>query len=185
MDLGVKDGTVRLCEYDPEWAAEAARMISRLEKLLAGQDIYEYQHVGSTAVPGMPAKPIIDIAAAIMDESVVERCRPLLEADGFGYYGKIKDDDWMYYTGHPGMKDHTHHIHFVTAGSEVWTNYLAFRDYLTAFPEAAGKYEEVKRMAARKMPGQREEYQMEKESVIREILDSAIRWWNEKNETSH
>ena len=91
----------------------------------------------------------------------------------------------MYYTGHPGMKDHTHHIHFVTAGSEVWINYLAFRDYLTAFPEAAGKYEEVKRMAARKMPGQREEYQKEKDSVIREILDSAIRWWNEKNETSH
>lgn len=181
MELGLVEGTVKLCEHDSEWADEAARTIEYLKQLLKDQDILEYQHVGSTSINGIPAKPIIDIAAAISDESVVEKCKDTFEAEGFKYLGKVQDDDWMYYIGHPGQNDRTHHVHLVTAGSRTWKAYIAFRDYLNTFPDEAKKYEDIKRKAAEQNINKRKEYHKMKSPVIDELEMKAIEWFDAKD----
>ena len=122
LDLGVVNGTVRLLEHNPCWKDEAERMIRELQTYLNGDDIFGFQHVGSTSIPGIPAKPIIDIAVAVRGEESVEKYRQVMEDRGFTYLGKVDTDDWMYYIGHPGKNDRTHHIHFITAGSRTWEN---------------------------------------------------------------
>ena len=182
MELGVVEGTVRLAEHDPAWADEAKRMIAYLKEILVGQDIYDYQHVGSTSIRNIPAKPIRDIAVAIKDESVVEKCRKSMTDAGFQYLGEISADDWMYFTGHPGQNDRTHHIHFVTAGSEAWIYYLAYRDYLNADQEAAAKYAALKRELTEKYKDQRRTYHEMKVPLIEELQKEAIRWWRFERE---
>ncbi|MBR2258873.1 MAG: GrpB family protein [Blautia sp.] len=177
MELGVVNGTVRLAEHDPAWAEEAARMIAHLQEILRDPDILEYQHVGSTAIRGILAKPIVDIAAAIRDYSVVERWRDRLEAEGFQYLGKVTDDDWMYHIGHPGRNDRTHHLHFVTAGSARWIKYVSFRDYLNAVPAAAERYGNLKRSLAETLAGERKQYHAAKVSLIDELEAEAFAWW--------
>lgn len=182
MELGVIEGTVRLAEHDPEWAEEAKRTIACLKDLLKGQEISDYQHVGSTSIISIPAKPIIDIAVAIKDESVVGKCEKVMTDAGYKYLGKIADDDWMYYIGHPGQNDRTHHIHFVTQGSDAWIGYLAFRDYLNANPAAAKKYEDTKRALAKELQNERKKYRDGKGVVVDELEKEALKWWNSKQE---
>lgn len=184
MELGVVEGTVRICEHDDAWAGEAQRTIEYYKELLKDQDISEYQHVGSTAIKGIPAKPIIDIAAAIKDESVVEKCRQTLLDAGYKYLGKVNDDDWMYYTGHPGQNDRTHHLHLVTEGSLQWLNYVAFRDYLNAFPEKAKIYEDLKRKLAATMADKRKEYHDMKIPVINQLQEESYVWWENRKENN-
>ena len=96
MDLGVKNGTVRILEHDPKWADEASRMINHLKTFLTGDDFLDFEHVGSTAIKGIPAKPIVDIAVAIKDESVVEKYKDIMLENGFTFLGKVTDDQKNY-----------------------------------------------------------------------------------------
>ena len=135
------------------------------------------QHVGSTAIEGIPAKPIIDIAVAIESPASVERYRAALEAEGFTYLGKVTDDDWMFHIGHPGRNDRTHHVHMITAGSRRWVLYLAFRDYLNAVPEAAKLYGDLKRELSGTMGDQRKLYHDKKAPLIDRLEADAFAWW--------
>ena len=176
MKLGVEDGKVSITDYDPAWVQEAQRMIGLLKSILTGPDIIDIQHVGSTAVRGLPAKPIIEIGVAVRSQDSVERYRPVLEANGFRYQGEIKPDDWMYYMSHPDRNDHTHHIHMITAGSSCWTDYLVFRDYLNAFPEEMKYYGDVNRKLSAATGNLRDLYQGQKFSYIEPIKERARKW---------
>ncbi len=179
MELGVTEGIVMLAEHDPRWREEAAKMIQMLQGFLTGPDFLDFQHVGSTAIHGIPAKPIIDIAVAIREPEVVDRWRPAMEERGFQYLRKVTDDDWMFFIGHPGQNDRTHHIHFVTAGSERWDRYIYFRDYLNAAPADAERYGSLKRTLAVEMPSERRAYNAGKEGLILELEEKARRWRRE------
>ena len=176
LDLGVVNGKVRLLEHDPRWKEEAERMIRELRTYLNGDDIFGFQHVGSTSIPGIPAKPIIDIAVAVKGEETVEKYRPVMEARGFTLLGKVNTDNWMYYIGHPGQNDRTHHIHFVTAGSKAWDNYINFRDYLTANEGPRKEYEELKRKLSEIKANERKAYHDLKEPLIKRLIAEAREW---------
>ena len=179
MELGVTEGVVRLAEHDPRWHGAAEAMIRRLREFLTGSDFLDFQHVGSTAINGIPAKPIVDIAVAIREPEAVARWRSVMEEHGFQYLRKVTEDDWMFYTGHPGQNDRTHHIHFVTAGSERWDRYIYFRDYLNAVPADAERYGSLKRALAVEMPSERRAYNAGKEDLILELEAKARRWRKE------
>ena len=177
---GPKRGTVRLCPHEEGWEREAEATIRQLRGLL-GDLAEDIQHVGSTSVPGIMAKPIIDIAVAVRSfEAVLER-REALEAAGF-YYRTDKIEDQLlfargsYYTGEG--EEQTHFVHVVLAGSEGWRDYLNFRDYLRAFPEEAGAYERLKLRLAAEHPEDmgREKYLEGKRDFIRGIIEKANAW---------
>ena len=182
--LGLKRGTVRLCPHEEAWEREAERTIGELWALL-GDLAADIQHVGSTSVRTIMAKPIVDIAvAAYSFEAVLDR-REALEAAGF-YYRTDKIEDQLlfacgsYYTGEG--EEQTHFIHVVLAGSDGWREYLNFRDYLRTFPDAAKEYEALKLRLASAYPedGGREKYLAGKHGFIRETLAKANAWAENK-----
>jgi len=135
--------TIAIVAYDPAWpdAFEAER--NRLQTALGALAV-RIDHHGSTAVPGLAAKPIIDIQIS------VERLQPIgayaapLERLGYVHVAH-PDDDRCPFFHRPADWPHTHHVHLVEAGGEEERRTLAFRDYLRAHAPAAREYERLKR----------------------------------------
>ena len=180
MTLGLKRGTVALAPHEPAWETEAKQTIEKLRRIL-GPLAEDIQHVGSTSVPSIMAKPIIDVAAAVKDFDAVLACVPLLERAGFYYRpGRL---EWQllfacgsFYEGTGELQ--THFIHVVRAGSAQWRDYINFRDYLIAFPEIAKAYEALKRRLAEEQPldAGRAHYLAGKEAFVAFQLCKATVW---------
>lgn len=179
--LGLKRGTVKLYDHEKEWEAEAQRTIERLKKIL-GESARDIQHVGSTAVPAIKAKPIIDIAvAADSFEDILAR-KEQLEKSGFYYRpgaqaslrGQLLFASGSYYDGTGDMQ--THFIHVVKTNSMDWINYINFRDYLISTPQAAKDYEKLKMSLAKQAPEDRgrEKYLKGKHDFIVYTLRKAL-----------
>ena len=144
MALGLKRGVVELADHDPEWEQIARDTIGRLWRVF-GSLAKEIQHIGSTAMVHIKAKPIIDIAVAVDDFDEVMRLIPALENEGFIHKSEIHDEWQVYFVCHDFENDiRTHNIHVVKSGGENWKDYLLFRDYLNNHPAKAHKYEVVK-----------------------------------------
>ena len=180
MTFGLKRGTVALVPHEPAWEAEAARTIEELKGILRDAAV-DIQHVGSTAIPAIQAKPIVDIAVAVRDFADINAKQAELEARGF-YRRSWNDEDQelfacgSYYDG-TGDKQ-THFIHVVLADGTEWRNYLNFRDYLNANPAEAKAYEALKLSLAAANPEDagREKYTAGKHDFVREILRKAEAW---------
>src|SRR5262252_1071206 len=139
---------IELHDYDPDWAAQFERECARLTHAL-GPMALRIDHHGSTAVPGLAAKPIIDIQISVASLKPLESyARPLALC---GYVHHPHDDDsFAPFFHRPASWPHSHHVHVVQAESDEARRTLAFRDYLCAHPESAREYESLKReLAAR------------------------------------
>ena len=179
MAIGLKRGTVRLAEHDPEWEQLARETIGRLRCVL-GSVAKDIQHVGSTSIPGIKAKPIIDIAVAVENFADVEKLSPALEAEGFLRRKWENDEQILFACGDyskPGGEQ-THFIHVVKADGVAWRDYLNFRDYLNATPSVAKEYEALKVKLANENPDDkgREKYLAGKYDFIEQTLRDALVW---------
>jgi GrpB-like predicted nucleotidyltransferase (UPF0157 family) len=132
-----------IVEYDPEWPIEFARERDRLMNAL-GAAALRIEHHGSTAVPGLAAKPIIDIQISVAHLQPLDVYGAPLERIGYVHFVHA-DDDRCPFFHRPAQWPHTHHVHVVQAGSEEERRTLAFRDCLRAHPDAARDYEALKR----------------------------------------
>ena len=178
--LGLRRGTVALYPHEAEWEAEAARTIARLKEILDGA-ASDVQHVGSTAIRSIMAKPIVDIAVAADDFGRVLALTGPLERAGFYYRPGSLEGQLLFACGsfYDGTGDsQTHFIHVVKAGGADWHNYVRFRDYLNANPAAAKAYEALKVSLARECPvdAGRERYLAGKHDFIRRTLRDAAAW---------
>ena len=137
---------VRIVPYDPAWPAEFEAERALLEPVLAPWLAGEIHHVGSTSVPGLGAKPVIDILAEV---SSLEESRAAIEPlRELSYWWFPYQEERMNWFCKPSPEHRTHHLHLVVPGSEAWREELAFRDALRAEPETARAYEELKRRLA-------------------------------------
>lgn len=169
--LGLKRGTVQLCEHEQAWEIEAQNTILRLKEIL-GAVIKDIQHVGSTSIPSIKAKPIIDIAIAIDDFEDVLLLEEELKKQGFYYRPKVDLGEQLlfasgsYYDGTGDLQ--THFIHIVKTGSMDWRNYINFRDYLNSTHAVAKVYEDLKVLLAKQAPvdNGREKYSRGKHDFI-------------------
>ncbi len=173
--LGLKRGTVKLCGHDTAWEQNAAETIIRLKAVLGGAAC-DIQHVGSTAVTGILAKPIIDIAAAVSDFGEVMRLVPALERAGFMYQTQDTAEDMLFVSGDLNADTRTHHIHLVRPESRQWHDYLHFRDYLNAKPDTAKAYEALKLGLMRAYKADRLAYTEGKAAFIGRTLRKARAW---------
>lgn len=174
--LGLKRGTVALRPHEPGWDAAAAQTVRQLRQIF-GPTAADIQHVGSTSIPAISAKPILDIAVAVRSLDAATPLLPDLEARGFHYRPQCGNaGEMLLVCGDFSADTRTHHIHIVTAGSAEWQNYLNFRDYLRAFPEKARAYQRVKESLAQQFPRNREAYTAGKAALIEQILRDASAW---------
>ena len=178
--LGLRRGTVALYPHDTEWEAEAARTIAALRAILGGA-AGDMQHVGSTAIRSIMAKPIVDIAVAADDFGRVLEKREPLERAGFYYRGDRLEGQLLFARGsfYDGSGDlQTHFIHMVPTDSRDWHDYIRFRDCLNANPSLAKEYESLKLTLAREAPvdGGRKLYLAGKHAFVQRTLQTAALW---------
>lgn len=141
--LGLKRGIVELCDHDKAWEQNAAQTIEKL-KVIFGNISTDIQHVGSTSIVNIKAKPIIDIAVAVNNFNEVMKLVPALEQSGFMHRQHNVVGDMLFVCGDRNTDIRTHHIHVVKSGSKEWYNYINFRNYLNAKPDVAKEYETQK-----------------------------------------
>lgn len=164
-NFGLHRGELRLVTVGPEWAQRYAVELDRLAAALRGAAL-DIQHVGSTAVPGLLAKPILDIAIAI--ESFEAGLALVDRMAGLGYRYRAENGIPGRHYFVRGSPCRTHHLHMLTLSSPQWAQHIRFRDRLLALPALALQYAELKRALVAQCAGQRELYQRQKASFIAE-----------------
>lgn len=175
MSIGMKRGTVYLEDHRAEWETEAARTAAVIGRILQS-GAADVRHVGSTSVKSIPAKPIIDIAAAVYDYEYVLSKKDALEAEGIIFRFDERPSQLLFVMGDFENDTRTHHIHVVKYGSREWEDYVNFSDYLNADSAAAEKYAALKKTLAAKYPNDRVAYTEGKSELIASLLDQARKW---------
>ena len=170
MKLGLRRGKVAVEPHDIEWESTAQQIIMTLKKLL-GTLIMDAQHIGSTSIKGICAKPILDIAVGVSDFHDIPEMIRRLEGNGFIYRGQDLPGQHLFVCGDDDVR--THHIHVVIHGSDEWDDYLNMRDYLNSHSEDAAAYSALKESLAKRYPDDRETYTAGKSEMIAEILAKA------------
>jgi GrpB-like predicted nucleotidyltransferase (UPF0157 family) len=162
------EAPVELVPYDPTWPARFAQERKRLERLLGPWLAGSIEHIGSTAIPGMLAKPIIDIMVPVAD---LDAARPAIAAaEGAGYVHYPYRADVMHWFCKPSAALRTHHLHLVPHDSRLWHERLAFRDRLRADGALAAEYAALKIALARRFCHDREAYTDAKGPFVARVL---------------
>ena len=167
--IGLERGTVRVVPSDDEWPAAFAQERHCLCQHI-GHLVLDIQHVGSTAVPGLAAKPIIDIAAAVASLTDVPRCRPLLIALGYLDRGDRGRKGGYVFVKERAPEVRTHHLHMITIDDPQWASYLLFRDRLRADAALRAEYASLKRKLQEPFAYDRGGYTGAKDTFIRRVL---------------
>ena len=175
MSIGMKRGTVYLEEHQVEWEENAKDTINVIKDVL-GDVAIDVQHVGSTSIKNIKAKPIIDIAVAVKDYEAVLEKRNQLECRDIIFRFDERPGQLLFVKGDFVADTRTHHIHVVQVDSLEWNNYLNFRDYLNSNESAAREYEKVKEKLADEFPDDRNAYLDGKGAVVSRLLDEAAKW---------
>jgi GrpB-like predicted nucleotidyltransferase (UPF0157 family) len=163
------DGPIHLAEYDPEWEAWFAREAERIRAVL-GTIAFQVEHVGSTSVPGLAAKPIIDIALTVADSSDEAAYVPAMEAAG--YQLRIREPDWFEHRLFKGP-DTDVNVHVFSAGCPEVDRMLQFRDHLRTDGADRALYERTKRELAARHWKYVQHYANAKTDVVAEIMARA------------
>jgi GrpB-like predicted nucleotidyltransferase (UPF0157 family) len=168
------DPAVRIVEYDPAWPRVAATEIARIGAAV-GEAAVRIEHVGSTAVPGLSAKPIIDLQLAVADVDARSLYVEPLEGLGYLFAPDPASPDFHFF-GLPAARPRTHHLHVCAAGSEDERRHLAVRDYLRAHPDEVSAYADLKRGLVARAPGDRLAYIEGKDPYVAALERRALAW---------
>jgi GrpB-like predicted nucleotidyltransferase (UPF0157 family) len=167
---------IEIVPYDPDWPsafqAEAARLRAALKTLALRID-----HHGSTAIPGLGAKPIIDIQVSVAALQPLSEYGARLEAIGYVHVPHA-DDSFCPFFHRPSRWPHSHHVHVVARGGSEERRTLAFRDYLRSHADVAREYEDLKRALAAQVvatdPESQEQYAAAKTDFIERVVTLAV-----------
>ena len=177
MSIGLKKDTVRLEPHQEEWDIEGERTCKKIKAIL-GDDIVDAQHVGSTSIKWICAKPIIDIAVAVRSFDDIMKHNDVLSENGIVYRRQDIPGQHLYRSGDLDHDVVTHFIHVVIFDSDAWHNYINFRDYMNAHEEDAKRYERLKIELCNQYPDDRDSYVGGKHELICNMLEKAKAWRN-------
>ena len=164
--------------YNLAWPQMFREEKEHLLSCLPNELIDRIEHFGSTAVPDLAAKPIIDILVEVTSlEEVKKRVVPVLESQGYDYFWRPAWDDdvppfYAWFIKRDANGNRTHHIHMVEHDFEHWDR-LLFRDYLIEHPETAREYQNLKYQLAKKYESNRIEYTKKKNDFIQKVTKLA------------
>jgi GrpB-like predicted nucleotidyltransferase (UPF0157 family) len=169
-NVGLEYGRVALVvDEDGAWPVAFERFADAIRASVPG-DAVRIEHVGSTAVPGLVSKPIIDIAIGLADATNVSDVRAKLERLGYEFRGDKGDQGGLLFVLEDAPKHRVAHLHVVRHGDPSWMRYLRFRDRLRSDAADRVAYAEVKLRLARQHPNDRAAYTAGKEAFITDVL---------------
>lgn len=163
---------VEVLPYDEAWPRAFVEWRARLDRALGGAAV-RIEHVGSTAVPGLAAKPVLDVQVSVEDVAAEAAYVPAIESAGLLL--RSRDQGHRYFRP-PAGTARSIHVHVCDAGSEWEREHLLFRDFLRAHGEAAAAYDRLKRQLAERYPDDRLAYTDAKTAFILDRLEEAERW---------
>ena len=174
---------VVIADYNPAWPAQFAEEAERIGAALGNDLIVTIEHFGSTAVPGLPAKPIIDLLVGVRSlPEARARAIPALESLGYAYWADDPAPDRLFFVkGLPPYGPRTHHVHLVDLsmsqdprlGNFTFADRLLFRDYLRVHPEEAQRYAALKRDLSAQFAEDREAYTNGKTDYVYGVMQKA------------
>lgn len=162
--------TLLVVPYDPVWPTafdeERVRLLNAFEGVEA-----RVEHIGSTAVPGLCAKPVLDLMLGVPSLDDVEARRAALEEIGYHYVSEYEEEmPERRYFRRPAERPRTHHLHCVVTGGPFWRRHLVFRDRLRSDPDTAAAYGALKRALAERHAGDRVAYTEAKRPFIEAVV---------------
>jgi GrpB-like predicted nucleotidyltransferase (UPF0157 family) len=167
------DEPVRVCDYDPAWPSRFADQRDQVSAVLAPWLAAPVEHIGSTSVPGLPAKPIVDMLAPVTSLSQAQGAVPPLQEDGWVFW---PEDPCRYYRLwflRPQPEARTYHLHVIEHGHPQARALLAFRDALRGDPGLRTGYAELKKHLAREHRGNRNAYTNAKADFVAGVVRAA------------
>jgi GrpB-like predicted nucleotidyltransferase (UPF0157 family) len=163
---------VCIAEYDRSWPQRFKEEEKLLREVIASFCSGSVEHIGSTAVEGLAAKPVIDIMVGVESLDASRPAIPILERVGYCYFPYRPTQ--MHWFCKPSPAIRTHHVHLVPFGNQLWVERIAFRDYLRAHSEVAREYGMLKRRLAQEFRLDREAYTDAKSSFVMAIVSLAL-----------
>jgi GrpB-like predicted nucleotidyltransferase (UPF0157 family) len=169
--LGLERGTVRLVPYDARWPSLFLAEVEKIRSTTGADLPLSIEHVGSTAIPGLAAKPILDLLGGYPQGANVSSYIDALSRAGYQHRGE---------QGIPGREffrrgePRSYHFHLAEKDGTFWREHLAFRDGLRAQPELRDAYAALKQQLAQKYPYDREAYIGGKTEFVRSVVDAAV-----------
>ena len=167
---------VEVSSYNERWPAMFEEEVKMLYHIF-GKEIISIHHIGSTSVPGLQAKPIIDIMPVVRDIYLIDSYNEAMREIGYIPKGENGIHGRRYFQ--KGGKKRTHHVHMFQVGSSNIKRHLAFRDYLRAHAEVKKRYGELKTQLAEQYPYDIESYIEGKNDLVKKIERKALQWKHE------
>jgi GrpB-like predicted nucleotidyltransferase (UPF0157 family) len=168
------DPAVRIVEYDPAWPALADAELRRIAAAL-GETVVRLEHVGSTAVPGLAAKPILDLQLSVVAIELRERYVEPLAQLGYLFVPAPESPDFHLFAK-PPERPRSYHLHVCEAGTEHEFRHLAVRDFLRTHDDEAARYAALKRQLVAQHPQDRLAYIDGKEKYVVALEARAVEW---------
>jgi GrpB-like predicted nucleotidyltransferase (UPF0157 family) len=164
---------IRVVPYDPDWVVRFEQERVLLERLLAPWLSGGVHHIGSTSVPGLAAKPILDMMAGVADLAAARPATAVLEGHGWVHAPHRPEAHWFYRPRPSVGPEHTHHLHLTQPGSALWRERLAFRDALRADPALREEYQALKLHLAQRRGDDGDGYTGDKRAFVARVLAPA------------
>ncbi|MDI3234235.1 GrpB family protein [Exiguobacterium antarcticum] len=161
--------------YQTSWADEFEQEAVRLRTVF-GERLLAVHHIGSTSVPGLSAKPILDILPVVDSLDGIEAFDAALEAIGYEAKGEFGMRGRRYYR--KGGDNRTHHVHLYAVGNPEIARHVVFRDYLREHPQEVEAYSEIKEQLANQYPEDIDAYIVGKDTFVKEMEQRALVWWS-------
>jgi GrpB-like predicted nucleotidyltransferase (UPF0157 family) len=170
----VLDPAITTVDYDPQWAGNFEVEKARLTEAL-GDVAARIEHIGSTAVSGLAAKPIIDIDIYVRAIEPITLYREPLEALGY-VFEFDPEAPRLHFFGYPAQRPRLFHVHVAELGGQHMESDLAVRDFLRTHPDVAAEYARLKRALTAQHPEDRDAYIAGKAQFMSELQARALRW---------
>ena len=173
MSIGLKRGTVKVVDYDPNWPKEFELEKQRLLETF-GDKILAIEHIGSTSIPGLVAKPIIDIVVAVKSFDDLPEFIDELQKLSYKYIPERTFNDRKFFPK-GSQENRTHHLNLVLQDdTEQWTKPIAFRDYMRTHEAERNEYRKLKTTLAQQYANDRATYTKLKDDFFQSIFDKAL-----------
>ena len=175
--MALKRGIVELADYDSNWKKDFDEEALLLKNVLKDY-LIEIHHIGSTSIPGLMAKPVIDILVVIPSLNDIQKIEELLAPYDYSNRGQQGVNDRYFFA--KGKEDsRTHYIHFVEPNSDTYFNQVYFKKYLIEHPEYIKKYCNLKQELAKKYADERPKYTAGKNDFIKSVIELAKEEYND------
>ena len=166
---------IAVVPYDRRWPQEFERAAGEVAAAL-GPNLLAVHHIGSTSIPGMHAKPVIDILAVVADLHALDLRTAEMRRLGYEAMGEFGIEERRYFRRDDSAGRRTHQVHAFADGSPHLRRHLAFRDFMRAHPDVAARYGELKRRLAAAHPHDLDAYMDGKDAFIKEVEARALEW---------